>query len=288
MSEEQNKLSRREWDMVLKPDPGWFNLHLAEVWRYRDLVKMFVHREFVSKYKQTVLGPLWYVIQPLLTSLIFTIIFNRVARISTDGVPPFLFYLAGNVTWMYFAKSLTDTSNTFVMNASIFGKVYFPRLTVPLAIVVANFIQFLIQFLIFMGFYAYSLWQGFSPDVNWLILLLPVILLQMAVLSLGMGILISSLVTKYRDLTMLMAFAVQLWMYATPVVYPLSLVPDKYRLAYMLNPMASVVEVFRMGFLGAGNVTVFEFFLSWAVTLAILFVGLLLFNRIEKSFMDTV
>ena len=277
-----------KWDLIIQPRRRWFDLHLRDLWRYRDLISLFVKRDFVTFYKQTVLGPLWYIIQPILTTIVFTVIFGKVARIPTDGVPPFLFYLAGTITWSYFANCLNQTSNTFVKNAGIFGKVYFPRLTVPVSIVIINLVKFGIQLTLFLGFYFYFIAGGSPVRPTLLVLLLPVLILQMAVLSLGVGILVSSLTTKYRDLTYVMTFAVQLWMYASSVVIPASSIPEKYLPFYMLNPMTSVIEVFRYAFLGRGVVDTVYMSISWVVTVFILFLGITLFSRIEKSFMDTV
>ena len=276
------------WDLIIQSKRRWFDLHLRDLWRYKDLISLFVKRDFVTFYKQTILGPLWYLIQPVLITIVFTVIFGKVARISTDGVPPFLFYLAGNVAWSYFANCLNQTSNTFVKNAGIFGKVWFPRLTVPVSIVIINLVKFSIQLTLFIGFYLYFISVGSSVRPTFVILLLPVLILQMAVLSLGSGILVSSVTTKYRDLTFVMTFAVQLWMYASSVVIPASSIPQKYLGIYMLNPMASIIEVFRCGFLGRGVVDAGYVVISWSVTLFVLLCGIILFSRIEKSFMDTV
>ena len=288
MNEQVQTSRNSEWDMIIKPKTGWFDIDLNELWRYRDLVSMFVKRDFVTLYKQTILGPLWYIIQPLFTTLVFTIIFGRVAKIPTDSLPPFLFYMAGNVMWGYFAGSLTATSNTFNTNAAIFGKVYFPRLTVPLATVIVNFLQFLIQLLLFLGFYFYFMMNGTPIQPTWWILALPILLLQMALLSFGLGILLSSLTTKYKDLKFAMAFVVQLWMYATPIVYPLSQIPDWLLPYYILNPMVALVESFRFMFFGTSAIQLGQIAISWGVTLLLVFAGVVLFSRIEKTFMDTV
>jgi len=277
-----------KWDLVIGPKKGWLDLKLKDLWRYRDLVFHFVRRDFVAFYKQTILGPLWYIIQPLLTTLVFTIIFGKVARISTDDVPPFIFYLSGTVAWGYFSNCFKETSDTFIKNSKIFGKVYFPRLTVPISVVIINLVKFGIQFLLFLGFLVYFM-QGDAPvKPNLYILLLPVLLLQMAILSLGTGILISSMTTKYRDMKFLVGFGIQLWMYATPVVYPVSVVPERFRFYYMLNPVASIIQTFRHAFLGTGMVTGIDIFVSWAGTLILLFTGIIFFNRVDKTFMDTV
>lgn len=281
-------LSEQEWDLVIKPKTGWFDIHLGELYRYRDLIYMFVRRDFVTFYKQTILGPLWYIIQPLVNTLVFTIIFGKVAKISTDGTPPFLFYMAGTIGWSYFATCLKATSNTFVQNAGIFGKVYFPRLTVPVSHVIISLLQFGIQFVIFLGFLFWFLWQGADVKPNYFILIIPCVLLQMAILGLGFGILISSLTTKYRDLTFVMSFGIQLWMYATPIVYPLSIVPERYRMLVALNPMTSVVECFRGAFLGASSIEPVHIAVSVIATFLIFIAGVIMFSRIEKTFMDTV
>ncbi|MEO8614354.1 MAG: ABC transporter permease, partial [Luteolibacter sp.] len=245
-------MSPETWSLRIKPHNKWWDLHLADVWQYRDLLWLFVRRDFVSVYKQTVLGPLWFFIQPLFTTLVFTVIFSGVAKIPTDGYPAMLFYLAGTTPWNYFSTCLTKTSNTFVQNASIFGKVYFPRLVVPLSIVVSTIIQFGIQFLLFLGFLAYYLAIGSPIAPHWglVLVLTPALILLMAAMGLGAGIIVSSLTTKYRDFTFLIAFGIQLMMYATPVIYPLSSIPTKWRWLVELNPMSAPVEAFRAIFLG--------------------------------------
>lgn len=277
------------WDLVIRPAAPWWDLQLPDVWHYRDLMWMFVRRDFVSVYKQTVLGPLWFFVQPLLTTAMFTLIFSNVAKLPTDGLPPMLFYLAGVTPWNYFATCLTKTSSTFVTNAHIFGKVYFPRLITPLSIVISNLIQFGIQFILFFGFFLYHWLRGASMTPDWLgiILLTPLLLGLMALLGLGSGIIISSLTTKYRDFTFLVAFGIQLAMYATPVIYPASLVPEKYRFWIDLNPMSPVIEAFRAAYLG-GPIPWTGLAIATAVTLLSLLVGILVFKRVERDFMDTV
>ena len=281
--------SSEQWSLIIKPHTRWWDLHLEDVWRYRDLLWLFVRRDFVSGYKQTILGPLWFFIQPLLTTIMFTIIFTGVARIPTDGLPPMLFYLAGTTPWNYFAACLTSTSNTFVANAGLFGKVYFPRLVVPLSIVLSNLIQFLVQFLLFLGFFA---WYGLTgtelrPNALLIIVLTPVLLALMGLLGLGVGITISAMTTKYRDLARLVTFGVQLMMYATPVIYPMSAIPERYRWLIQCNPMSAIIESFRAVFLG-GTVPWTALGLSTLFTLVILALGVVLFNKVEKTFMDTV
>jgi lipopolysaccharide transport system permease protein len=283
-----NSSNNTKWTSIIRPVTGWFDIHLGELWRYRDLIMLFVRRDFVAIYKQTILGPLWFLLQPLFTTIVFTVIFGRIARIPTDGLPQILFYLSGVVTWNYFANCLNKTSDTFVANAGIFGKVWFPRLSVPISIVISNLITFAIQFILFLGFWVYFLINSSTINPQPLILILPLLILQMAALGLGCGIIISSLTTKYRDLTQLVGFGVQLWMFATPVVYPISRIPARFQWILALNPMAPIVELFRYSFLGAGTIIPWQIGLSILNTVIILFIGIILFSRIEKSFMDTV
>lgn len=275
--------------MVISPHAGWLDLKLGEVWRYRDLLWMFVKRDFVSVYKQTVLGPIWFFIQPLLTTIVFTIVFTGIAKISTDGMPPLLFYLAGTIPWNYFATCLTKISTTFNSNAHIFGKVYFPRLIVPLSIVVSNLIQFGIQFVLFAAVFVWYLVTGVNLEPNWIaiVLLTPVLLAIMAALGLGTGVLVSALTTKYRDFTFLIAFGVQLGMYGTPIIYPMSAIPEKWRWLIGLNPMSAPIESFRASFLG-GQIPWGGLAVSVAVTATFLLIGVVVFNKVEKTFMDTV
>ena len=284
-----SKIDSEGWDLVIHPTAPWWDLQLQDLWRYRDLMWMFVRRDFVSVYKQTVLGPIWFFVQPLLTTAMFTLIFSNVAKLPTDGLPPMLFYLAGVTPWNYFATCLSKTSSTFVANAHIFGKVYFPRLITPLSIVISNLIQFGIQFALFFGFFLFYWAKGAPMNPNWIgiLTLTPALLGLMALLGLGAGIIISSLTTKYRDFTFLVAFGIQLAMYATPVIYPASLVPEKYRLWIDLNPMSPVIETFRAIFLG-GAVPWSGLAVATAVTVICTLLGILLFKRVERDFMDTV
>jgi lipopolysaccharide transport system permease protein len=280
---------QEHWTEVIKPKTSLLDLRLGEVWRYRDLVMMFVRRDFISTYKQTILGPLWFFIQPILTSLIYVIIFGRVAKISTEGIPPMVFYLAGITIWNYFSTTLTSTSNVFVGNAHIFGKVYFPRLTMPLSIVISNLVRFLIQFALFAVIWIYYLVEDNSViEPNSYAALIPLLLLIMALLSLGLGMILSSLTTKYRDLGMLMGFGMQLFMYATPIIYPLSEVPEKYKFILLANPVTTIVETFRYGFLGTGTFNWWHLGYSAMSSIIILLTGTIIFNKVEKSFMDTV
>lgn len=276
------------WTLVIRPQRNLFDLRLGELWQARDLVQLFVWRDFVSVYKQTVLGPLWYLIQPLLTTITFTVIFGNIAGLSTDGLPDFLFYLSGTVLWSYFANCLTKTSDTFVQNASLFGKVYFPRLAVPVSLLLSNLITFVIQFGLFLLFVAYFALRGSEIHPNGWIWLTPLLVLIMAGLGLGFGIIISSLTTKYRDLRFLVSFGVQLLMYATPVIYPVSAIPERYRLLILANPMTSLIETFRYAFLGAGHAEIGQLLYSAGFMVVIVTLGVLIFNRVEQTFIDTV
>jgi lipopolysaccharide transport system permease protein len=280
--------SEETWNTIIRPKKGLLDINLKEIWRYRDLVMLFVRRDFVARYKQTILGPLWFIIQPILTTLMFTLVFGRLAGISTDGLPPMLFYLAGTVAWTYFSTCLNATSNTFIANAGIFGKVYFPRLTVPISIVISNLIQFAIQFGLLLVVMVYYYFQGTVIQLNIYLLLIPYLILIMALMGLGFGIIISSLTTKYRDLTNLVAFGMQLWMYATPVIYPLSEIPDKYKAYIMANPVTPIVETFRFALLGKGTVSSGQLLYCTIFTICIVALGIVMFNRVEKSFMDVV
>ncbi len=278
-----------EWSLVIKPKSSWFDFHLKELWKYRDLIMVFVRRDFVSLYKQTLLGPLWYFIQPLITTLTFTIIFSRVAKISTDGIPPILFYFSGITLWTYFADCLNRTSNTFISNIGIFGKVYFPRLTVPLSVIISNLVKLGIQMALFLCVWSFTLLKGNSlhPNYSYLVFL-PFLIAIMSGLGLSFGILISSLTTKYRDLTFLVGFGVQLMMYASPVVYPLSIVSPKSQHILLMNPVTSIIEAFKFIFLGTGVWHWMGLLYSVLFMIVSLFFSIMLFNKVEKSFMDTV
>jgi len=278
----------QDWTTVIKAKNKWFDINLKELWDYRDLILLFVRRDFVAIYKQTILGPLWFVLQPLISTLIFTLIFGFVAKIPTDGVPPLLFYLSGIVVWNFFSSTVTKTADLFITNAGTFGKVYFPRLSVPIAIVMTNLLTFCIQLgllVVIIGFYVY---MGARFPLTFLAVLLPMIMLVIGILGVGFGIIISSVTTKYRDLSMLVTFGMQLWMYATPIIYPLSQIPEKYRVLYLINPMATWIEAIRYVFLGVGTVTMGMMFSSLAITIVVLILGLFLFSRIEKTFIDTI
>lgn len=281
----------KEWLFEITPKNKFFTLNLKEVWQYRDLLMLFVKRDVVTVYKQTVLGPLWYLIQPLFTSVTFTIIFNTVAGIETGTIPPFLFNLAGIMVWNYFTACLNDTSDTFKKNAAIFGKVYFPRIITPLSVVISNLIKFGIQFFIFVAFYLFFYIQGAPLSLNVYVLFFPFLILLMGILGLGLGMLISSMVTKYRDLSYLISFGVQLLMYLSAVMYPMALIREKmpdYAWLVQYNPLAYIIETTRYILLGVGTVSVLGLVYTVCITVIVFFVGLLVFNKTEKSFIDTV
>ena len=278
---------------VIRPRSGWFDLPLRELFRYRDLILLFVKRDFVSLYKQTILGPAWAVIQPFLTTIVFSLVFGSIAGLAPEGVPSFLFYLSGTVVWTYFANCLTRTSDTFIANAAILGKVYFPRLVMPLATVLSKLIDFAIQYAFFLVFLVIYMAAGAAVSPNWCILLTPLMLLQLAMLSLGCGVIISAATTKYRDLRMLVSFGVQLWMYGSPVAYDMFSMSvfapgSKYYGLYMLNPVTPIVNLFRYAYLGIGQVDWLYYGIGWITTSLLLLTGIVLFSRVEKTFMDTV
>jgi lipopolysaccharide transport system permease protein len=280
-----------DYELTIRPTRGWFHLDLAEIWRYRDLLFLLVNRDFVAKYKQTILGPLWFIIQPLMMTVVFTIIFGKVAGIPTDGLPPMLFYLAGVLGWSYFAQTLQSTSATLVANAGIFDKVYFPRLVVPLSSVISNLLAFAIQlatFVCFWGWFKFFTAAGAGFGITGAIVWFPLLVVQIAALSLGVGLWLSALTAKYRDFTFLSAFIIQIWMYATPVIYSLSQIPPKWQWLAVANPMAMPVEAIRFMFLGQGVVVPAYFAVSIAMTAGLVVTGVLLFNKVEKTFVDTV
>jgi len=277
-----------DWDLVIDGRHRLFNMPFHEIWQYRDLLVLMVRRDFVALYKQTILGPLWFIIQPVLTSIVFTIIFGNIAKISTDGLPHILFYMSGITCWNYFSECLTKTSETFSANANIFGKVYFPRLVIPLSLVVSGLLKFAIQFVLFLCFFFWFFASGSPVYFTRGILLFPVLILMMGMLGLGLGMIISSLTTKYRDLRFLLQFGIQLMMYATPIIYPMSSVPEKYHWLVFCNPMTAIVETFRYGFLGSGSLNLPMLIYSGLISLFILVVGTAIFNRVEKTFMDTI
>jgi lipopolysaccharide transport system permease protein len=279
-----------DWDLEIEPRTRLFSLDLREVWSHGYLLLMFVRRDIVAVYKQTILGPLWFFIQPLLTTVTFTIVFGNIAQISTDGLPQTIFYMAGITIWNYFSETLTATSSTFTTNANIFGKVYFPRLVMPLSKVLSGLVKFGIQFTLFIGFLLYFVTRGshVRPDLLGILVVTPVVVLIMAGLGLGLGLILSSLTTKYRDLMFLITFGIQLLMYATPVIYPVSSMSPAFRWLIEANPLTWLVEAFRNVYLGAGVLSIPGLLYSFGVTSAILMVGMLVFNKVEKTFMDTV
>lgn len=283
-----NPKSEASWDLIIEPQNSLLDLHLDDVWRYRDLLWLLVKRDFVSFYKQTIFGPLWFFIQPLFTTIIYTFVFGSLAGLSTDGLPHVLFYMAGITAWNYFAECLTKTSTVFRDNAAIFGKVYFPRLIMPLSIVISNLVRFGVQFLLFVVMMLFFAFRGADFSPNFVILLFPVLVVLMALLGLGLGLLITAMTTKYRDLAFLVTFGVQLLMYATTVIYPLSAAPEQYRSWIEFNPMTGIIEAFRFGFLGSGTFSVELLGYSTLFTLVVLGLGVVVFNKTEKTFVDTV
>jgi lipopolysaccharide transport system permease protein len=280
--------NQEQWTEIIEPRTRLLDLRLGEVWRYRDLILMFVRRDFVANYKQTILGPIWFFLQPLLTTVTYILIFGKMAGLSTDGLPMLAFYLAGITVWNYFAESLNKTATVFKDNAQIFGKVYFPRLAMPLSIIISNLVRFLIQFLLFLLIWSYYFFTTDAVQPNAMILLVPVLILIMGLLALGLGMIISALTTKYKDLIFLLTFGIQLLMFATPVIYPLSSLPEKYRWLILANPMTPIVETFRFAFLGSGTFSWTYLAYSAVMAFVVLAVGTVIFNKVEKGFMDTV
>ena len=284
-----NSKKEEHWDLIIKPRTPLFNLDLQQVWHYRDLLLLMVKRDVITVYKQTILGPLWFFIQPILTTFIFTIVFSEIAGLPTGETPAVLFYLSGLIVWNFFSETLLSTSKTFTENAALFGKVYFPRLIMPLAKTISGCLKFFIQlglFLVALAFF--SLFKGFSYSFNEALLFLPLLFILMALLGLGSGIILSSLTTKYRDLVFLITFGIQLLLYATPVIIPLSDVPIKYLWIMKLNPMTPIIETFRYAFLNTGTIDGMGLLYSTLVTIFLLFTGIIVFNKVEKSFIDTV
>ncbi len=277
------------WTTVIKPQNKLWEVDFKELWRYRDLFVMYVKRDIITQYKQTILGPLWFIIQPLITTVMYTLVFGNIAGIPTDGLPQPLFYLAGICMWQYFADCLNKTSVTFVANQGVFGKVYFPRLVAPLSTITAGLVKLVVQLLLFVIIYIYYAYSGVPVIPNLYALLFPILVLMLAGLSLGFGVIVSSLTTKYRDLTILFTFIVQLWMYGTPVIYPLSTITNEtLKLAMMLNPITAIIETFKYGFLGVGEFSWGLLGYSFGFMLVVLIIGIVIFNRVQRSFMDTV
>lgn len=281
-------MEAKKFQTVIEPKNKLLDLKLKEVWDYRDLVMLFVRRTFVAQYKQTILGPAWAIIQPLFTTVIFTFVFGNLAGLAPSGVPTFIFYLCGSIAWTYFSGCLTATSTTFTANSSIMGKVYFPRLVMPISTVISQLIAFGIQAIFFVAFLIYYYVIGADVHPNVYMLLTPVLILQLALLGLGFGIIISALTTKYRDLAMVVGFGTQIWMYLTPVAYDIGIIPERLMDIYMLNPVTPVICMLRYAFLGIGELQLEYYTMSWVVTIFVVFVGIIMFNRVEKTFMDTV
>jgi len=281
-------ISEEKWTTVIRPQRPWWDLGLGELWRYRGLIALWVRREFVALYKQTIFGPLWHVIPTVISSGVFTVIFSNFAKISTDGTPPFLFYMAGNTLWVYFSGCVSATSTTFSSNAGIYGKVYFPRLAMPIASIISNLISVGVRFGVFLVFWTYFLLSGSTLHPNLWILLLPVLLLIVAGMGLGAGILVSALTTKYRDFQQLLGVGLQLAMYGSPIIYPVSNVPEHLRWIILLNPLTPVFEAFRLGFLGVSSVDPIYVLYSIGFMMALLFASIIIFNRAEKTFLDTI
>lgn len=281
-------MQNQEFTTVIKPKNKLFEVDFKEIWNYRDLLSMFVKRDIITQYKQTILGPVWFFVQPALTTIMYMVVFGGIAKISTDGLPQPLFYLAGIVLWQYFSDCLNKTSSTFISNQHIFGKVYFPRLIVPLSTITSNLVRLFIQFLLFVAVYIYYIIIGTDIMPNIYMLLFPLLIIMIAGLSLGFGIIVSSMTTKYRDLTILFTFFVQLWMYATPVIYPLSTMSEKYQWIIALNPLTSIFETFKYGMLGVGTFDWGQLLYSFVFMIVTLMIGVVIFNKVQRSFMDTV
>ncbi|WP_278551608.1 ABC transporter permease [Elizabethkingia bruuniana] len=282
-----NNSKENKWTEIIEPQSSLLNLDLKEVWRYRDLLLLLVKRDFVTYFKQTILGPIWFFVNPIFTTVIYTLVFGNIAGLSTNGAPKVVFYLSGVVMWNYFSTSLTQTSTVFTVNAPIFGKVYFPRLIMPLAIIVSNLMQFGIQFLLFLVIVIYYTFQG-EVHPNIFVLLTPFLVVLMAAFALGVGMIFSSMTTKYKDMTMLLTFGIQLFMYATPVIYPLSTINDKYKYLVEMNPLTAIIENFRYAFLGVGSFDIGGLGYSFIIIIGLLAVGTIIFNRVQKDFMDTI
>ena len=273
---------------VIQAQGNSFDLKVGELWAYRDLILLFVKRDFVVQYKQTILGPLWHIIQPLLTTLMFTIVFGKIAKLSTDGIPPFLFYMSGVVIWTYFSAVFTEVSGTFISNAQTFGKIYFPRLVIPISVLISKLVSFAIQFSFFLILLFFFVAKGAPIEPNWWVLITPLLLLMMGSFALGGGVIITAMTTRYRDLMVLIAFGVQLLMYLTPVIYPLSSLPEKWQFWASLNPIAPIIETFRYAYLGQGIVNISMLATSATIIFITLLLGVVMFNRVERTFMDTV
>lgn len=288
-------MENQEFKTVIDSNHKLFDFHLKEVFEYRDLIKLFIKRDFTALYKQTILGPIWAIIQPLFTTVVFSIIFGNLAGLTTADIkgnfiiPEFIFYMSGNICWTYFSATLNQTSNTFIANSNIMGKVYYPRLVTPISTALSNLISFAIQFVMFIVFWLfYFIKGGTSIEITYKLLLIPIVILQMIILSVGCGIIISSVTTKYRDLRFAITFCLDLWRYASPIAYGLSLVPNKWLSLYMLNPITPIITTFRFSLFGFGYFNIAFYLISWIITVLVFAIGLILFSRIERTFMDTI
>jgi lipopolysaccharide transport system permease protein len=281
-------MSKENWTEIITPHKSLLDLKLNELWDYRDLIMIFVKRDIVATYKQTILGPLWLFLAPIFTVVVYTLVFNNIAKISTDNIPAPLFYLAGTSMWGYFQSCFLGTSSTFVSNANIFGKVYFPRLIAPISLIFSNFFKFCIQLLLFCCFWVYYTYTGAEIAINTTIILFPLLLILMGGIALGVGIIISSFTTKYRDLTYFLSFGITLLMYATPVIYPISAIPDMYKVIFQFNPIAPIIETFRYSVTGSGSFEWHGLIYSTGFMVVVLVFGIIIFNRVERTFMDTV
>lgn len=277
-----------DWTLIIQPKEKLFHLNLSELKHYRDLIGLLVRRDFVSVYKQTILGPLWFIIQPLITTVMYMFVFGNIAKISTDNIPQPLFYFSGTMLWTFFSNNLTKTADTFISNANLFGKIYFPRFTVPIAYIITNSFTLGIQAAVLVVFYLYYVFSGISITPNLWLCVLPILVIQLSMLGVGLGIMISALTTKYRDLKNLVGFGMQLWMYATPIVYPLSQVPERWRWVYIVNPVSPIIETFRFALLGKGNPHFSSWMLSLVFSVLIFVCGIIVFNRNERTFIDVV
>lgn len=282
------KPNKKDWDRVITSRTTFFDLKLNELWHNLDLIVLFVKRDFIAVYKQTILGPLWHIIKPLLTTFVFTIVFGKIAKISTDGLPQFIFYMSGNIIWIFFSDVVQVTSGTFINNAGIFGKVYFPRLTVPISIFISKFIAFIIQFIFFILLLIYYKMNGTNITTSYYVLFLPLLFLNLGFISIGFGVIVSAMTTRYRDLQVLIGFGLSLLMYASPVVYPLSTVPEKFRLYLLLNPITPIIEFFRYSLFGVGTCEIPHLMYSFSFGIIVFLIGIGIFNKIDKTFMDTI
>jgi len=278
----------QDWTATITPKKPILHIPFAELWKYRDLVFLSVRRDIVAVHKQTIMGPLWFFVQPLISTVVFQIVFGQIAKIPTDGIPSFLFYMSGIVIWYYFSACLSRTSGVFTSNAGLFTKVYFPRLAIPIAMVISNAWQFIIQLLIFLGFYLFFLFKGASIEFSYRVIIIPFLIVQTALLGLGVGLIVASLTTRFRDLQMAVAPAIQLWMYASCIFYPRSSVPENLQWIMTLNPVVPIIESFRFAIMGSGQVEIYQWLISLAITAVVLLIGLIEFGRAEKTMADTI